>query len=250
MTVRSSLQAAVPVLDDDTVETLSARILVEEHRLYPGGDSDSCSTEAGESTAGGFAVRRRLSPKRAWDAIRLASKRQHRDFRRAIDPDRHVDRSDAAAHEQRRVVASRDAGDHRKLPRRNRADAGQHDLTAVRVSGQDQRDVRAPRLRSGVGDRARAESTGPVAPRDQRGDVGGASRPEADARELDSARSRSPARVRASCSTWMPRDVERRRHVVVVVVVAEDGEDAVRRGERARALRPTAPTNCRSPQVT
>ncbi|HTM48713.1 MAG TPA: phosphoribosylglycinamide formyltransferase [Bryobacteraceae bacterium] len=28
------LQAAVPVLDDDTVETLSARILVEEHRIY------------------------------------------------------------------------------------------------------------------------------------------------------------------------------------------------------------------------
>jgi phosphoribosylglycinamide formyltransferase 1 len=29
------LQAPVPVLDDDTVETLSARILIEEHRLYP-----------------------------------------------------------------------------------------------------------------------------------------------------------------------------------------------------------------------
>jgi len=29
------LQAAVPVLDDDTVETLSARILTEEHKLYP-----------------------------------------------------------------------------------------------------------------------------------------------------------------------------------------------------------------------
>jgi phosphoribosylglycinamide formyltransferase-1 len=29
------LQAAVPVLDDDTVETLAARVLVEEHRLYP-----------------------------------------------------------------------------------------------------------------------------------------------------------------------------------------------------------------------
>jgi phosphoribosylglycinamide formyltransferase-1 len=29
------LQAPVPVLDDDTVESLSARILVEEHRLYP-----------------------------------------------------------------------------------------------------------------------------------------------------------------------------------------------------------------------
>jgi phosphoribosylglycinamide formyltransferase-1 len=29
------VQAAVPVLDDDTVETLSARILAEEHRIYP-----------------------------------------------------------------------------------------------------------------------------------------------------------------------------------------------------------------------
>lgn len=28
-------QTPVPVLDDDTCETLSARILVEEHRLYP-----------------------------------------------------------------------------------------------------------------------------------------------------------------------------------------------------------------------
>ena len=29
------LQSAVPVLDRDTVETLSARILIEEHRIYP-----------------------------------------------------------------------------------------------------------------------------------------------------------------------------------------------------------------------
>ena len=29
------LQAAVPVLDDDTEATLAARILAEEHRLYP-----------------------------------------------------------------------------------------------------------------------------------------------------------------------------------------------------------------------
>ena len=29
------MQAAVPVQDDDTAETLSARILVEEHRIYP-----------------------------------------------------------------------------------------------------------------------------------------------------------------------------------------------------------------------
>src|SRR5262249_6146413 len=29
------MQAAVPIHDDDTVETLTARILVEEHRIYP-----------------------------------------------------------------------------------------------------------------------------------------------------------------------------------------------------------------------
>jgi phosphoribosylglycinamide formyltransferase-1 len=29
------MQAAVPVLDDDTTESLSARILIEEHRIYP-----------------------------------------------------------------------------------------------------------------------------------------------------------------------------------------------------------------------
>lgn len=29
------MQAAVPVLEDDTADTLAARILVEEHRLYP-----------------------------------------------------------------------------------------------------------------------------------------------------------------------------------------------------------------------
>jgi phosphoribosylglycinamide formyltransferase-1 len=29
------LQASVPVRDDDTVDRLAARILIEEHRLYP-----------------------------------------------------------------------------------------------------------------------------------------------------------------------------------------------------------------------
>jgi phosphoribosylglycinamide formyltransferase-1 len=29
------IQAAVPVLENDTVETLSARILRQEHRIYP-----------------------------------------------------------------------------------------------------------------------------------------------------------------------------------------------------------------------
>ena len=28
-------QAAVPILDDDTEESLAARVLAEEHRLYP-----------------------------------------------------------------------------------------------------------------------------------------------------------------------------------------------------------------------
>jgi len=30
-----AVQAAVPVLDDDTEETLGARVLKEEHRIYP-----------------------------------------------------------------------------------------------------------------------------------------------------------------------------------------------------------------------
>jgi len=29
------LQAAVPVEDDDTEDTLAARVLVEEHKIYP-----------------------------------------------------------------------------------------------------------------------------------------------------------------------------------------------------------------------
>ena len=29
------MQAAVPVMEDDTVETLSARILAQEHVIYP-----------------------------------------------------------------------------------------------------------------------------------------------------------------------------------------------------------------------
>ena len=35
MRARSCCRPPVPVLDDDTVETLSARILAEEHRIYP-----------------------------------------------------------------------------------------------------------------------------------------------------------------------------------------------------------------------
>src|SRR5262249_33925862 len=37
------VQAVVPVLDDDTVETLSTRILAEEHRIYPEAIALMCS---------------------------------------------------------------------------------------------------------------------------------------------------------------------------------------------------------------
>jgi phosphoribosylglycinamide formyltransferase 1 len=49
------LQAAVPVLDDDTVETLSARVLVEEHRLYP--EAIGLVLEGGWSIAGRRIIR-------------------------------------------------------------------------------------------------------------------------------------------------------------------------------------------------
>jgi phosphoribosylglycinamide formyltransferase 1 len=43
-------QAAVPVLDTDTVESLAARILVEEHRIYP--DAIRMVLEGGWSVSG------------------------------------------------------------------------------------------------------------------------------------------------------------------------------------------------------
>ena len=43
-------QAAVPVLSDDTVDTLSARILVEEHRIYP--EAIACVLEGGWTIEG------------------------------------------------------------------------------------------------------------------------------------------------------------------------------------------------------
>lgn len=50
------LQAAVPVLEDDTVDTLSARILAEEHRIYP--------EAIGMVLAGGWAIDGRRFVKR------------------------------------------------------------------------------------------------------------------------------------------------------------------------------------------
>jgi phosphoribosylglycinamide formyltransferase-1 len=49
------MQAAVPVLDSDSVETLSARVLVEEHRLYP--EAIARVLESGWSVVGRRLVR-------------------------------------------------------------------------------------------------------------------------------------------------------------------------------------------------
>ena len=56
------LQAAVPVLDDDTVETLAARILVEEHRIYPEAIQMS-STAGGRSQGAGSSDVRQARPR-------------------------------------------------------------------------------------------------------------------------------------------------------------------------------------------
>ena len=53
------LQRAVPVLDSDTVETLAARVLVEEHRLYP--EAISLVLEGGWSIVGRRFVRAAMS---------------------------------------------------------------------------------------------------------------------------------------------------------------------------------------------
>jgi len=53
------LQSAVPVLEDDTVDTLAARVLVEEHRLYP--EAIGLILEGGWSIVGRRLVRAAVS---------------------------------------------------------------------------------------------------------------------------------------------------------------------------------------------
>jgi phosphoribosylglycinamide formyltransferase-1 len=53
------LQSAVPVVDDDTVESLSERILVEEHRIYP--DAIRIVLDGGWRIEGRRFVRRELA---------------------------------------------------------------------------------------------------------------------------------------------------------------------------------------------
>jgi phosphoribosylglycinamide formyltransferase-1 len=57
------VQAAVPVFDEDTVETLSARILVEEHRIYP--EAIQLLLEGSWSVTGRRLLRRASLPTRA-----------------------------------------------------------------------------------------------------------------------------------------------------------------------------------------
>ena len=54
------MQAAVPVLDDDTRETLSARILAQEHRIYP--EAIRLVLDGDWSVEGRRFVRHALSP--------------------------------------------------------------------------------------------------------------------------------------------------------------------------------------------
>ena len=106
------LQATVPVRDDDTPETLSARILIEEHRLYP--EAVRILLDGGWTVEGRRFVR---ATARSRLAIRrdVRRERQDRDFGRTVDPHRHVDRADAATDERRRVLAAAEAGDDRKV---------------------------------------------------------------------------------------------------------------------------------------
>ena len=69
-----------------------------------------------------------------------------RDFRRAVDSDRDVDRPDSAADENRRVLPRPQALEDGKAAACQRADAREHDLAAVGMAGEHRRARRVPRL--------------------------------------------------------------------------------------------------------
>ena len=89
------VQRAVPVIPGDTADSLAARILEEEHRAYP--EAVQMILDGGWRVDGRRFVRL---------DFRRPLQRDDRDFRRAVDPDRHVDRSDPTADEHRRVVVA------------------------------------------------------------------------------------------------------------------------------------------------
>ena len=229
--------------DDDTVETLAARILVEEHRLYPEAIRARARRALARSTGRRF-VRRLIQhagPGLGRRARRVVQ-RQDRDFRRAVDPDRHVDRADAAADEDRR----------RRLCRPKPATTGNFRAATAPTPGSTTwPPCVCPDSTSGIFSaaasvRRRGSCASRITGARGAADDGAMSAarlgPEPDTGELERlvADRQARPRVLQHLDAAAP---QRRRHVVIVVVVAEDAEDAVRRRERARALRPTAPTN-------
>ncbi len=173
--------------------------------------------------------------------------RQHRDLRRTVDPHRHVDRSDAAAHEHRRLLAPGEARrpPETSAPRRRRPAAARPGRRACARRARAARRAPPPSASrrgscaSRIGRRRRAAH--------ERGDVGRPLGPEADADEIDRLLADRQARPRV-LQDLDAVPGERERHVVIVVVVAEDGEDAVRRRERRRAPPPTAPRTADRPR--
>ncbi len=61
------VQAAVPVREDDTAETLSARILIEEHRIYP--EAVRIMLESGWTVDGRRFVRKQRAEADSWRLV-------------------------------------------------------------------------------------------------------------------------------------------------------------------------------------
>ena len=107
-----------------------------------------------------------------------------RDFRRAVDSHRHVDRPDSAAHEDRRVVPRSQPCEDREAPARHRAHAREHDLAAVGMSREHGRDVerrgfrQAPRV-------VREQDHGIGGVAEHAGEILRPPRPEAKSRQLE-----------------------------------------------------------------
>ena len=142
------VQRAVPVIAGDTADSLAARILEEEHRAYPDAGADDSRRR----------LARRGSPISYRLDFRRPLQRDDRDFRRAVDPDRNVDRSDPAADEHPRVVARAEPGQHRKAASATAPTPGKHDLAAMRMSREHSRHVEIGRFVRVAADRARAGS--------------------------------------------------------------------------------------------
>src|SRR5712671_3287271 len=87
--------------------------------------SATSSMASGESREGASSAQR-LN-------LRAAREREDRDVGRAVEAIGHVNRADAAAHENRRVIAMPESGNDWKLARRDGAEERQVHLPAVCV---------------------------------------------------------------------------------------------------------------------